>query len=230
MYCIKCGVKLEDTEKVCPLCDTVVYHPDLTQGEARPLYPEGRLPRPQKNSKAFCGLILILYLIPTLVCFLADLRRDDEISWFGLAVGGLFVGYIMFALPLWFKKPNPVIFVPCDFAAIALYLAYINYATGGAWFWSFALPITAATAIIVCTIVTLTYYLRRGKLYIFGGGIMGFGALTLLIEFLVDSTFDINFIGWSFYPLIALMLIGGALIYLGINRSAREIMERKLFF
>ena len=128
MYCVKCGVKLADTEKTCPLCNTVVYHPDIKQDDVPSLYPEGRIPRPQTNSKAFCGLILILYLIPTLVCFLADLRRDDEISWFGLALGGLIVGYVMFALPLWFKKPNPVIFVPCDFAAIALYLFYINYA------------------------------------------------------------------------------------------------------
>ena len=230
MYCVKCGVKLADTEKICPLCDTVVYHPEIKQDDAISLYPEGRIPRPQKNSKAFCGLVLILYLIPTLVCFLADLRRDDEISWFGLAFGGLVVGYVMFALPLWFKKPNPIIFVPCDFAAIALYLLYINYATHGNWYLSFALPITVAVALIVCTMVTLAYCLRRGKLYIFGGGIMAFGALALLIEFLVDITFKIDFIGWSFYPLIALMLIGGALIYLGINRTAREMMEKKLFF
>lgn len=230
MYCVKCGVKLADTEKTCPLCDTVVYHPDLKQDDVPPLYPEGRIPRLQKNSKAFCGLVLILYLIPTLICFFADLRRDDEISWFGLALGGLIVGYVMFALPLWFKKPNPVIFTPCNFAAIALYLFYINFATGGNWFLSFALPVTGAVALIVCAIVTLTYYLNRGKLYIFGGGIMAFGALMLLIEFLVDITFKVDFIGWSFYPLIALMLIGGALIYLGINRTARELMERKLFF
>ena len=34
-------------------------------------------------------------------------------------------------LPLWFRRPNPVIFVPVDFAAIGLYLLYINFATGG---------------------------------------------------------------------------------------------------
>ena len=39
MYCIKCGVKLADSEKKCPLCNTVVYHPDLQQNEVKPLYP-----------------------------------------------------------------------------------------------------------------------------------------------------------------------------------------------
>ena len=26
MYCIKCGVELADSEKVCPLCGTRVFH------------------------------------------------------------------------------------------------------------------------------------------------------------------------------------------------------------
>ena len=51
-----------------------------------------------------------------------------------------------------------------------------------------------------------------------------------MIELLIDITFDVAFIGWAFYPLIALALLGGALIYLAINRTARETMERKLFF
>ena len=37
MYCIQCGVKLADTEKQCPLCGTVVFHPDLPRPEAEPL-------------------------------------------------------------------------------------------------------------------------------------------------------------------------------------------------
>ena len=34
MYCIKCGVELADSEKVCPLCGTRVFHPDLPCGQA----------------------------------------------------------------------------------------------------------------------------------------------------------------------------------------------------
>ena len=37
MYCVKCGVRLADTEKVCPLCATRVYHPDLEQPKTPPL-------------------------------------------------------------------------------------------------------------------------------------------------------------------------------------------------
>lgn len=42
MYCVNCGVKLEDTEKRCPLCQTVCYHPDILRPAAKPLYPDAQ--------------------------------------------------------------------------------------------------------------------------------------------------------------------------------------------
>ena len=39
MYCVKCGVKLADSEKQCPLCQTLVFHPDITREEGEKLYP-----------------------------------------------------------------------------------------------------------------------------------------------------------------------------------------------
>lgn len=38
-------------------------------------------------------------------------------------------------------------------------------------------------------VVTLMYYLRKGKLYIIGGAFVALGAFMLLIEFLMDVTF-----------------------------------------
>ena len=46
----------------------------------------------------------------------------------------------------------------------------------------------------------------------------------------MSITFDIKFFGWSLYPLVVLVLLGGLMFYLAINKSAREVMERKLFF
>ena len=230
MYCINCGVKLADTEKTCPLCGTVVYHPDIKQGPATPLFPAGRIPKPNTNSKAVNGILIILFMIPILVCFLADFLTNGHINWFGFAAGGVILTYLFFALPLWFKNPNPVIFVPCDFAAVIVFLLYIDLATGGRWFMSFAFPVVGAIALIICAMVTLLYYLKRGHLYVWGGATMAWGGLMMLIEFLLHVTFGLPFSGWSVYPLIVLLLLGGLLIYLAIDKSAREALERKLFF
>ena len=50
MYCIRCGVKLADTEKVCPLCETVVYHPEIERQDGEPLYPINRYPKTRKRT------------------------------------------------------------------------------------------------------------------------------------------------------------------------------------
>lgn len=230
MYCIKCGVKLADTEKKCPLCNTIVCHPDFKQTAERPLYPSNKMPKNDSGSKALNGAVIILFFIPLLVCFFADLSLDGKIEWFGYVAGALMLSYVAFALPLWFKKPNPVIFVPCNFVAIALYLLYINFATGGCWFLSFAFPAVGGICLITCTVVTLMHYLHRGRLYILGGAFMALGVFMLLVEFLLKVTFGLRFIGWSIYPLVVLLLFGGLLIYIAINNAAREMIERKLFF
>ena len=140
------------------------------------------------------------------------------------------MGYIALVLPGWFRRPNPVVFVPCGFAAVGVYLLYINCATGGHWFLSFAFPVVGAVGLIVTAVVVLLRYVRRGKLYIIGGAAVALGAFMPLMEYLIYITFQRpRFVGWSLYPLIALVLLGGMLIFLAICRPARETMERKFF-
>ena len=230
MYCIQCGVKLADTEKKCPLCQTAVFHPELTQPEAQPLYPREQYPAQQVSSKAVHVVLIALFLLPAVITFLCDLHAGGGVTWSGYVIGALALTYILIVLPFWFQKPNPVVFVPCDFAALGLYLLYINIATKGSWFLSFAFPVLGGTCIIVCAVVTLLRYLRKGRLYVLGGAFIALGAFMLLIEYLMGITFGLSLIGWSIYPLSVLALFGMLLIYLAINKSAREMMERKLFF
>ena len=94
----------------------------------------------------------------------------------------------------------------------------------------FALPVTGGLALVVTTVVTLLRYIKKGRLYILGGAFMALGAMMLLAELLMMHTFSLPFSGWSVYPLIVLVLLGGTLIFLGINKTARERMERRFFF
>lgn len=229
MYCVKCGVRLADTEEKCPLCSTAPGELFIKEEPTRTLYPRNCYPEAAVKPSAINGTILILFLIPLLVTFFVDLQTSRGLDWFWYVAGALAVAYIVLALPIWFRRPNPVIFVPCDFAASALYLLLINILTGGNWFFSFALPVTVSVGLIITTVVVLLRYLRKGRLYIFGGAMIAMGTVMLLVELLLTATFRIVFVGWSVYPLIVLALFGGLLIFLAINSSARERMERKFF-
>lgn len=230
MYCVKCGVQLADTEKSCPLCGTACNHPEIPRQNVAPLYPNQRNPELRVSSKAAHGVVLALFLLPIFITLLCDLQLNRAVVWSGYVAGALALTYVTFVLPFWFHRPNPVIFVPCDFVAAGLYLLYINCAVEGDWFLSLAFPVVGGVGLIVCAVVTLMRYVPRGALYIFGGAFIALGAFMPLVEFLIHLTFDISHHAyWSPYPLVALVLLGGLLIYLAINQSARETMERKLF-
>ena len=78
MYCVKCGVKLADTEKKCPLCNTVVCHPDFKQTAERPLYPSSKLPRSSSGSKAINGAVIILFFILAL-SFISNIMGANNV-------------------------------------------------------------------------------------------------------------------------------------------------------
>jgi len=230
MYCISCGVKLADSEKKCPLCGVVVYHPHLQRPPADSPYPAHQYPEKAVSPWGIRLLILTAFLLPLLVVLLCDLPVHGTITWSGYVIGALVVVYTLIMLPLWFKAPNPVIFVPIDFAVVGTYLLYINYTVKGNWFMSFAFPVTGFFALLLTTIVTLNRYVRRGRLYIYGGAGIAMGLFIPVMELLMYITFDpVDFTYWSFYPMGVLVLFGGFLIFLGICRPAREMMERKFF-
>ena len=230
MYCIHCGVKLADTEKQCPLCGTRVYHPDFPLAEAPPLYPSHRLPTPQVAPRTAQIILTTIFLLPLLITLLCDLRITGAVTWSGYVIGALIMSYVILVLPFWFRNPNPVIFVACGFAAVGLYVLYINQATDGNWFLTFAFPLIGYLGLVTTAVVALLRYVRAGRLYIFGGANIALGLFMPLMEYLICITFQRpRFTAWSLYPLIALVLLGAMLVFLGINKTARATMERKFF-
>ena len=225
MYCVKCGVELADSESKCPLCHTPIYFPGYVPKEEEKPYP--RFEKPETvNPRGIYFILSFAFIIAAVISFVADLNMGGGITWSGYVLGGIGLFYVLFILPAWFKKYNPAIFIPIDFAAIGLYLCYINLATGGRWFISFALPVTGIVTLVVSSITILSYYLKRGYLYIFGGALIGAGAFCPAIETLSIITFDQTPMLWSIYPLIALFLIGMMLIVIAIVKPFRESLCR----
>ncbi|MBQ8623759.1 MAG: hypothetical protein IJ424_05185 [Oscillospiraceae bacterium] len=230
MYCVKCGVELANSEVCCPLCKTRAYHPDVDREIAEPKYPDFKSIDKQYNRGLIMIVITVLYFLPAVLTLLIDLRANGQVNWSGYVVGAQVVIYTSALLPFWFQRPNPVIFVPCAFASVVLYLWYIDFAVSGNWFLSFAMPITVAFGIIVTAVVTLTRYIRKGHLYIWGGASIAFGAYFSLIELLMFFTFDkVGFVFWSLYPFIVFFVIGILLIVIAICRPIRESLHKKFF-
>ena len=216
----------------CPLCGLRVYHPELTEEPEAPPYPRYT----EGETVSHGGLLFLLsflFLIPLALCLLIDLKLNAAVTWSGYVCFGLLAGYTVFCLPLWFRRPNPVVFFPIAMAALLGLALYTALKTGGRWFLSFAFPVGGALLLIVETLIVLLRYTVRGKrhraLYILGGACMALGGLCVLIEFLLKLSFGIPMLWWSLYPLCALFLIGLMLLIIGLCPPLRHSLHKRFF-
>lgn len=230
MYCIRCGIKLASGSDLCPVCGTKVCHPDFPISEDDAPYPRTDFESEAFNRKGILFVISVIALLIAVLPVTVELTISHMVAWSGYVIGGVVLTYLFFILPLWFTNPNPVVFVPVDFAAALLLSLYANLHTGGEWFLPFALPLGGALGVIFTAVVALFRYARRGKLYIFGGLLLALGAWMLLLEFLLAITFEaVNVVLWSLYPCVTLAIIGAMLIVIAIVKPFKESLA-KMFY
>lgn len=122
MYCIKCGVKLADTEEKCPLCGTIVYHPDFPCESDRYTFPKGKYPTLDKNPYGYPKLATAIFVLTCIMVLFCDLRFSFTMTWSGYVVGALGLMYMVLVFPFWFKRKNPIVMVVSWFTYIGLYL------------------------------------------------------------------------------------------------------------
>lgn len=227
MYCIKCGIKLGEGQSACPACNTRVCHPDFPVDPDRSPYPVEPFKSEEYSRVAIMFVTTVIMAMAAVLPLIYEITQKGEIVWSGYSTGGVTLLYITVFLPLWFRRPNPAIFVPSAFAAASLYLLYICYATGGHWYLTFALPVSAVLGVIVTATTVLTKYLRHGKMYIFGGLFIALGLFVSMIETFLHITFDFErFIFWSMIPLIAFCLFGLTLIVIAIVKPFKRSFEK----
>ncbi len=230
MYCIKCGVELADSEERCPLCGTVVFHPELTVPAGEKPYPPQAAGPETASRWGVLFVLTMLFALPLVTVLLCDWRLNGTVVWSGYVAGALVVLYVVVVLPLWFRRGTPVVFVAADFVAAGLYLLYINAALGGRWFLPFAFPVTGGLMVISVGAVTLLHYLRRGHLFIIAGTVLATGGFMVLVEFLLNVTFGLHErLIWSIYPLACCLLLGLMLIVVACCPPLRESLRRKFF-
>ncbi len=227
MYCVKCGVKLQDNVSVCPLCGTKVAY--LDENETAEIHYSHILPEQRYGSLTFASIFSALCLIAIITVLIVCFNVYGHLSWGGYVIFAILLFYCIFILPLWFYKPNPVIFVPLDHLATALYLLYICLVNNGHWFLSFAMPVTLISCIICTTTVALTKYVKKGGYFIAGGIIIAIGLSAILIEFFEHLTFNTQMFLWSLYVAGSFFVVGLFLILAGIIKPLRNYLNKRFF-
>ena len=229
MYCVKCGVRLQDGVPSCPLCQTPVWNPDADKAEPENRY-SSRLPKRLPNERIPAAIFLTIVLGAVCsACFFFCMEQLGKVAWSGHVMLVSAVVYVCAVLPMWFRRPNPVIFVPVSFASIGGMLLYICVDTGGKWFLSFAFPVLSIITVLTTAAVVLLRYVGRWKLFIIGGLLIAIGGSSMLIEMFQHITFETRMFVWSPYAVSAFCGAGLFLLLAGIIKPLRQWLIRRAF-
>ncbi len=231
MYCARCGIKLAQSERACPLCHLVAFHPDLLAQTADRPYPDTVRQRPRVARTAGAVLltaIVFVVLIFTLVC---NLKLTGNVSWWKYVSVSMGLMYFIWILPMWFAPIPKEILTFFDFIAVGGFLSLVNLFAKTDWFLSFAFPTLGFLALLVFAVWMLIKYIPKCLFFTIGGAFVGLGAFMLLLEFLMDYTFRLPYgFQWSLYVLTAMCLFGGVFLLIGFCRPLRQALSKKLFF
>ena len=228
MYCVRCGVRLQDGTEFCPLCQTPVWNPGADRPE--PGFPESLPPRHRESTLPGAIAMTVVSVLALAVTVIVCLHLYGALRWGGYVLGGILLFDIVAVLPLWFEEPRGEVFVPVDFLAAGLYVLYICRATHGHWFLSFAFPVILAAGLLTTAMVCLLKYVRGGRIFIFGGFLVLLGGYAVLVEFFEHLTFGMRMFTWSQYPLAGFGIVGLFLLIAGTIPPLREEIRRRFFF
>ena len=226
MYCVKCGVKLQEGTEKCPLCGTPVWNPD---GLSAVSTYSSRMPDKTFDRDPFAAFLTVLTILAAVAVSAVCLVLYGKLGWGAIVLASLLLFFVIAVLPVWFRDPNPVIFLPIDTVAIELFLLFICLRTGGHWFMSFAFPCVGIMGIIGTATAALLKYLKKGKYIVIGGLQIILGAFCILLEFFQHITFDTAMFRWSLFATIALFVSGTFLICVGLIRPLREFVNRVFY-
>ena len=228
MYCVKCGVKLQEGVERCPLCGTPVWNPE-PQEESRS-YPD-TLPSQHREADLPGAVALtVICAVASIVTLTVCLKLYGRLNWGGYVIFGLLLFYVIAVLPRWFREPRGEVFVPIDHAAAALFVLYVCHKTGGHWFISFALPVIVSSCLISTAMICLLKYVKGGRLFILGGLLLALGGFTVLVEFFEHLSFGTEMFRWSLYSLAGFGSVGLFLLIAGMIPPLRQGMRKRFFF
>ena len=235
-YCVECGVKLEKSLKICPLCHTPVINvnelniPGLSNNSSPFAAVKGEV-EPMK--KYDIGLWFTLVFGSTaLACGILNLFIFDYNYWSIPVIGACIIMWLFFCPRMFLPKiPFSLNLVVSAVSVIFYELAITLMTESDRWFYELVLPITLS---IMCLIVLygllykfVSTSLIASALYLF----IDAAILSLAVECIVDKFIrqEIH-IFWSAIVFSVCAVISVALIAILSIRRLRVTVQKRLHF
>lgn len=207
-YCVKCGVKLEDGAKSCPLCDTKVILPNtMEEKPEKPLFKKDEVENSEKGlSKGKKGILevtLIVLIVAEIVIGAVMLPSFEAI----LPMVCVLYAAMTFLYPILVSKPSFVKIMGFEAFVSCVLVALINLLITRGHFstWSL-LTIICIGFCSLCSIIPIVFKKKPWVIFLLLGLLVNL--FLFLINILVEPV--------SWYLTLALPIFGVFVVQLGI--------------
>lgn len=218
-YCVNCGVELHESEKKCPLCDTVVINPNIiSQEPAESVFPqEQKLVDIIAERRLWAGIVSIVLAIPASICLLCNFGIEKKLSWSLIVTSALVMVWAFIVPVLLMRKTNYIVLFVTYTVGILFFLAVMCWQVSGDWFLSIAVPIVLCFMCVV-SINTVVMNHNIAKLYAAAVLFITIGALVVAVEIVTDYYLNREIaLSWSLIALVPCALL--ALLYVIVQRK-----------
>jgi len=226
-YCVNCGVKLKNSEKKCPLCNTIVINPNK-ENVYEPAYSNVIEKFNSINLSYLVKLIMIILFILALVTVVCNIIISKKISWSIYVVSSII--YVSSHLSFLIRKS---IFIPLTIELISLELllfiiAYLN--NGMHWYLYLVFPFIL---VLWVYIILCTYFVKKRKKSLLRNLSICFlfsCVALIVIEGGIDLfNNDIIKLKWSLYASLPIIIISIIMFIISFNKKLLDEIKQRIF-
>ena len=235
-YCVNCGVELHESEKKCPLCDTVVLNPAAAfDDNAKPVFPklgENAGGDGSENRRLTALIISIVIAIPVSVCLITNYGISKTLTW-SLLVLAIMSLLWLFVTPFFLmKKPKVTNILLIDLAAVLLFL-FILYKYDNAqrnWFVTLAVPVTLSAFTMICILAASIRSNSFSSLTTAAVFFLSLGAFIVALEVITDLYISggVSLL-WSLIVLAPCALLALLCIILKRKKQLKDELKRRFY-
>lgn len=235
-YCVNCGVELHESEKKCPLCDTVVLNPntpfDETAKSAFPRLNNNNLAAQADNKKLTALIITIILAIPVSICLITNYGISKQLTWSMLVLAIMSLLWLVVTPLFIMKKPRATNIILIDLIAVLLFLyivyKYVNPPVN--WYLSLAVPITLSAFTMICIVAAVIRSTGGRSLTTLTVFFISLGAFIVALEVITDLYLDdhVNLL-WSLIVLAPCALLALLCLILKQKKELKDELERRFY-
>ncbi len=225
MYCVKCGVELEENAQRCPLCQTSVPKIEGMEGtEYEGEYPVININlyelKIKKVRKAVFLSFFTISIISMLEVFFQNIIVYGEIRWaYYVILSILFFDLLLFIFLNSHTLRQNLLFL---FTGLIIFLLMLDYGNGNlTWSIGRGIPISFAFCFIGMIFSFVWDKHKKDKIKILNFFLFFVGIFLLILEFIIRRG-----LSWSIWASIPLFVLNVMLRY--TYKSYKEEFERRL--